>query len=778
MNIKSPALLERISKTTLYLAVLLVPLWFLPFTQNVLEYQKQILLLVLVFLGVIAWLAKTVSKGEIVFKKTWLHAGVFLLLLIFGIATLFSKWAYGSFWGLPLDVTDSFLSVFAFVLLYFLISNTISGAKELFRIFLYLVISGTISGIFTILQLHGFFLLPFARVAAFNTVGSANSVAVFLAVLLPMALVLSFVSRLLLRWFLWVLITILFLVIAFINFSDAWVVLMAGLFVLLLFGMLNLRKRADFGWVVFPRVLFVAALFFLVFRLTLPGTPVIPLEISPSLGAEFEIVKNVLKESPVIGSGPGTFVFDYARFHSPLLNQTIFWGTRFASGASELLDTAATKGALGILALFSLIGAAVFWGARTLVRQGKEQEGQSDISWMLHLGALSSLIGTVVAFALYPANFTLWFVFWICLGAVGMFLGGRLQKLSIAPSSSLAMVSSFVFLMVLIFGLGILFIGVQKYAAEVQYLKGIRASQQGDSDKATKNIVSAASLNPAIDTYWRDLAQLYLAQVNVIGGDTSLTDEERQQRQQVAIQNAVASSRQATAISPQNVANWNVQGFVYRNLIGIAGAEDAAIASYKRAIELEPASPFSFTELGRVYFLQAQRAKREGLTTQQDEALQKALEQLNRAVELKNDYSPARFLIATVFEEQGRINEAIAELEKAVEISPNDAGLAFQLGLVYYRQDRFTKAREGLERAKLLNPSYSNARYMLGLVYDRQGEADAAQEEFLAVARLNPDNTEVQRILENLRAGKPALQGITPAEPPIEEASPPELEGE
>ena len=332
------------------------------------------------------------------------------------------------------------------------------------------------------------------------------------------------------------------------------------------------------------------------------------------------------------------------------------------------------------------------------------------------------------------------------------------------------------FLILLIFGLGTVFIGAQKYAAEVQYLKALRASQVGDIDGAITHIVSAAGLNPSVDVYWRDLAQLYLNKVTIIGADENITIEERQQSTQVAIQNAVASGRQAAIISPQNVANWNVQGFVYRNLIGIAGAEDAAIAAYEKATELEPASPFSFTELGRVYFLQAQRAKREGLTAQMDEALQKALEQLNRAVELKNDYSPVRFYIATVFEEQGRTSEAIAELEKASIVSPSDSGLAFQLGLVYYRQDRFTEAREEFERAKFLNPNNANARYILGLVYDRQGDGNSAQEEFTAVANLNPDNREVQNILENLKAGKPALEGITPAEPPIGEVSPPEFE--
>lgn len=773
MNMKSQALFERISRITLYLAVFLIPLWFLPFTQNILEYQKQTLLLLLVFLGVISWLAKSISDGELTFRKTWIHVGVFALLISVGISTIFSKWQYGSFWGLSLDISDSFITLFAFVLLYSLLSNTIRDTKEIFRLLVYLAISGTIVGVFSILQLSGIFVLPFVKVATFNTVGNSNSIAIFVAVLLPMILVLSNIARKLLKWVLWSITGILLLILAALNFSDAWIVFSVGLLVLLVFGMLNLRKKSEFGWVSLPMALLVVALFFMMFNFTLPGSPTTPVEVSPSLGAEFGIVKEVLKDSPIVGSGPGTFAFDYAKFHSSDLNQTIFWGTRFTSGASEFLDFAATKGVLGIFALLSLIAAALYFVSRKLIKQ--EENQSEDTSWMLQLGVFSSFVGIIAAFALYPANFTLLFLFWVLLGILTVFAGGKLQKISIAPPSSLALLSSFVFLIVLIFGLGTVFIGAQKYAGEVQYLKGLRASQAGDSDSAITSIISAAGLNSSIDTYWRDLAQLYLNRVTTIGADDSLAAEERQQLQQVAIQNAVASANQAVVISPENVANWNVQGFIYRNLIGIAGAEEGAISAYEKAVELEPASPFSITELGRVYFLQAQRVGAEDFQELHDESLTKALEKLNVAVELKNDYSAARFLIATVLEEQGQISEAIAELEKANVISPNDSGLAFQLGLVYYRQDRLTDARNELERAKQINPEDSNTKYMLGLVYSRQARTSDALLEFEAVLELNPENTEVQSIIENLRTGKAALNGIISSTPPVEEEGPAEI---
>ncbi len=158
----------------------------------------------------------------------------------------------------------------------------------------------------------------------------------------------------------------------------------------------------------------------------------------------------------------------------------------------------------------------------------------------------------------------------------------------------------------------------------------------------------------------------------------------------------------------------------------------------------------------------------------QKEALNKTLESLNKAVALKADYAPAHYLIALVYDQQGKSDEAILKLEETTKIAPNDLGLAFQLGVIYYQKNQFDNARVQFERAKGLNPDYANARYILGLVYDKQGQKNKAIEEFKKVLQLNPDNDQVKKILNNLNSGKTALDGIEPASPPIQE-TPPEI---
>ena len=102
----------KIQKYTLYLAVFLTPLFFLPLSQDALEYPKQILLLIFVFLSLISWTLYQLieKKNQIrVHKTLYIILGVLLLFSL--LSCIFSIWKYGSFFGWPLGVSENFLSL-------------------------------------------------------------------------------------------------------------------------------------------------------------------------------------------------------------------------------------------------------------------------------------------------------------------------------------------------------------------------------------------------------------------------------------------------------------------------------------------------------------------------------------------------------------------------------------------------------------------------------------------------------------------------------------------
>ena len=771
---KSITLLDKISKGSLLASVVLLPLWVLPVTQNIIVYQKQALLVLLVFLGLVSWLAKAVNQGEMRWRSSIVYVPVALLVLGFGLSVLFSKWVAGSFWGFPLDLSDNFLTLVTFALFSFLAFQAVDNAKHVFKLLTALVLSFGLASLYALLQAAGVHVLFFdlTQSPSFNTIGGMNAVAVLAAALLPLSLVLGAIAKLLSKWAIWAASLVFLAVLVVVNFSPAWIALLAGLLVLLAFGMWNMRRKAEFHWASFPMALLVVAVFFLVFGFQVPfPSQNLPVEISPSQRATFEIAKSVVQESPLFGSGPGTFALVYSEHRPAELNQTVFFNTRFSSGASEALDWLTTKGVVGLILLLALWGTLKVAGAKALLK--KESGG---FTWMLGLGSFASFVAIIVSQLLYPSSFLLWFLFWVLVAVVAFVAAKEAKFLTISTHPFLALASSFSFLLILIFGLGLLFIGGQKYAAEVQYLQGARAGAQGNLDLAIEKVLSAAQLNPAADLYWRDLAQLYLAQVNSIGAREGLTQELRQELTQAAVSNAIASVQSATNTAPSNVANWNVRGLIYRSLVGLEGAKARAEEAYLRAAELEPNSPFPLTELGRVNIVLAQSlAQQQGGSQERELALTTALAHLEKALELKPDYAPANYLTAVVYEQQGRSDEAIARLVQTKAIAPNDVGLAFQLGVVYWQQKQLSLAQAELERALSLQADYSNARYILGLVYDAQGETALAVSQFESLRDLNSDNEEVAQILSNLENGLPALDGINVNDPPIQE-TPPEIQ--
>lgn len=756
--------LEKIGRWSVYLAIFLLPIFFLPWTNNILEFNKQTLFLFLMFLGLVCWLIKTLTSSKLEINTSFLNLPVLILLALSLISLFFSLFRYGSFWGLPLPVYSSFLSLSGFAIFYFLIVHFFKKEEIPFLFFL-LFLSGALAGLYGLLQLFGKFILPFgfSKTASFNTVGSVNGLTIFLSVLFLALIPFFFFVKKRAKVFLGIFGLIFFLTLFLVNIKVSWILLLLGTAVLFALATIDFRKIAGPRFLTTIMILLIISLFLTFFRFPLPGVPSAIVEVSPGQRAELGILKQMSAKDLILGSGQGTFIYNWSKYKSSAINQTAFWGTRFSSGASEILDRLMTNGVLGILALFFLFFIFLRAGLKYLLKQmaGKEKQ-----SWLLGLAVFVSFSSIIFSFFFYPGNFSLFFVSWFLLACLALLSEETKKTVSFSESLPKAMIFSFSFIFIIILVLGVSILYGQKYAAEVRYFQGLVAWQKGQTDRALNELSKATGLAPKSDLYWRDLAQIFLTKLNEVSQNQALTQEERNSRASSLLVSAINASQQATTQNSRDPANWNVRGFVYRNVIGLRGAEDWAINSYKEASKLEPTNPYVFTEIGRVFLAKADLAADE---TGRAENLKLARENFEKAISLKSDYAPAHFLAAMVFFREGKSKEAIDKLEETKLTAPQDVGLAFQLGLIYYNDDKLEKARQEFERAAAFSPDYSNARYFLGLIYDKQGNRQGAIEQFERISRLNSDNQEVRKILNNLREGRPALEEIVQSQPPIEE---------
>jgi len=759
--------LEKTIQKLIYVLVFLLPIWFLPITINAVEFNKQALMILLVVVTFILWLIKILNQGEVQWKSNILNIFLGVFLVVYVLATIFSLRTYGSLVGWPTHLSGSLVNILCFLALYILIVNNFKGLKDTFGLLFVFLISAAITAVIGFIQMWGGFIFPwsFTKTVAFNTVGSVNNFGIFSATILTLITALLFViKKANIKIFLVILGLLNLAILISLNFWVLWLVLVVGLAVILVFGLMRIVKlEENVSWLAWPIAILAIALIFMFFRPILPLKPTLPVEVGITHRTAIDIVKSVIKEKPILGTGPESFVINYSKYKPQPINQTAFWNVRFANPPGEIYSMASDLGIVGLLSFLIILILFIFQAVRNLIKT--VGEGDNILKQFLEIGLFAGWLGLVVGFFIYPQNLTMLFVFWllfsIYLAESSVF---KEKVFNLRKSPTILLIASFSFVIIMVLMVGLIYIEGTRYISEAGYKSGLDLFQvKGELDKGINKIIKSTVVNPYEDRNYQVLSQLFILKLS---RDSSLEDITQQQRLnliQVDAINAINSAVRSTTLSPKNVANWLVRGEVYRQVIGfINGAADWAESSYGEALKLEPLNPYTYTQWGRTLIAKASilvsQGKKDKAT--QDEInkyLNQALEKYNQAAVVKPDYAPALFESARVYEAQGKLKEAIAKMEINRQLLPSDAGIAFQLGVLYYKSQKYPQAKGEFIRAVVLDDNYSNARYFLGLLYDKEGDKESAIDQFDRILQLNSDNEQIKQILANLKAGLPAL---------------------
>lgn len=740
--------LDKTIKTLIYVLVILIPLWFLPTTVNAIEFNKQALMVLLVVITLILWLIKILNQGEVRWKSNVLNIFIGVFLIISVLATIFSLRGYGSLVGWSTHLSGSLINILGFLALYILIVNNFRGLKQTFGLLFAFLISSALVTIIGLLQLWGGFIFPweFTKLISFNTVGTVNTLGLFSVVVLTLITALLFViKRFEITIFLIGLGLLNLIILVSLNFWVLWLVLAIAMAIILIFGLMRMVSlEENISWIALPMAFLAIALIFMFFRPALPFGPNLPVEVGLSHKAGSEVVGKVLKTNPILGTGPETFVFNYAKYKPETINQTLFWNVRFSNPPAEIYSIASDLGILGLISFLAILIVFIFKAVKNLVKTiGQDR---NILKRFLEIGLFAAWASLGVSWFLYPQNFTLMFVFWLLFAlylAESSVSKEKVYNLRKSPKILLIASSSFVILIVVI--IGFLYVQGTRFVAEAKYKKALDLVQiEGKFDEGINKMIKSTIINPYEDRTYRTLGQLFILKMN---RDAVLPDLDEQQRLnlvQINAINAINSATRATQLSPKDVSNWLTRGQIYQQVMSfVSGADEWAENSYQEAVELEPLNPFIFTQWGGIYVAR--------------EDLEGALEKFNQAITIKPDYAPAHFQSALVFELQGKLGEAINKMEVNRQLLPQDTGAAFQLAVLYYKAERYEQAKNEFLRAIALDPNFSNARYFLGLLYDRENNKEGALDQFDRILKLNPDNEHIKDIIANLKDNKPAL---------------------
>lgn len=787
-DLKIVGLCNWVIKYGLYFMAFLLPLFFLPFNANILELNKQLLLMIMALLLVVAWIGKMIAGGRMEMKKSWLNIGLALFGVFYLVSSILSKNLYQGLVGSGGVIAESFFSLLSLLIIFFVAVNNIKNREEIINSAFALICSGLLAGILGIMQLAGKFLLPwnFAQSASFNTVGSINALEIFLAALMVLAAVLFTESKAA-RWrqiFYGVAAGLFLLMILSINFSNVWWALALSAILIISLGTINRSQIGQYRLILPMLILAFAVLMLLPVRLNIFNWLNVPSEVSPSWSATFDIDKQVLKERPIFGTGPGSYSYAYGLYHDKVLNQTDFWNVRFNQGISKVSSQPVILGLAGWLTWVAILVGYAAYGFYSLARK----RGQN---WPLALAVFSSWLLLAFSQFFYGTNLTLEFTFWLMMALSFLSFKTLVAKgsenaevkideipamsVGFDQTSPFASLLSFALVVVLVLTISALYLGGSYYYADILYQRGVDlVNVKNNLEQGTIKIKDAVLLNPYNDLYLRTLSQAALQRV------TEELNKPQSAERDANVQNLIATAinigKRSTDLAPLNVDNWAQRATIYRAVIGyVSGAEQWAFDAYNEALRLEPQSPLYHLELGRTYVLAAdllsQAAQKDNeAAAKMKDYLAKGEEELKKSVEAKPDYAAALFELALAYDRNGKSNEAIDSMIKTRSLYPQDVGVAFQLGLLYYKKADWNSAKSEFERAVLIDQNYSNARYFLGLVYDQLGNKVAAIDQFVEVEKLNPDNQDVKTILANLRAGKPAINQVPkqPSQVPIQ----------
>ncbi|GAG14272.1 unnamed protein product, partial [marine sediment metagenome] len=181
---------------------------------------------------------------------------------------------------------------------------------------------------------------------------------------------------------------------------------------------------------------------------------------------------------------------------------------------------------------------------------------------------------------------------------------------------------------------------IQKYRANLAYSQGLElmVKQDPDLDQVIQKISEAINLD-AKDTYFRDLSEVFLFQINEIISNQDLGEEEKQELFQQIVSNTEAAATTAVQINQGNSENWLQLAAVYENfaLFGIEGTQEVALLNYTKTSELDPQNPQVPLNIGRVYKTAGDRIKAQIALQEQETEEEQGTEELEKAAEQSFD---------------------------------------------------------------------------------------------------------------------------------------------
>jgi tetratricopeptide (TPR) repeat protein len=182
--------------------------------------------------------------------------------------------------------------------------------------------------------------------------------------------------------------------------------------------------------------------------------------------------------------------------------------------------------------------------------------------------------------------------------------------------------------------------------------------------------------------------------------------------------------------------------------LSLLGQAQRALRELERALELNPRYVEALIHRGLVL-------NDLGRTDEAEETFSRAAANLDQqraglpgpvAAQLANRHAD----LAETYAGAGALSRAIEEYQRALELGPEFHDLRYRMARVLLDAGRVLEAREALEEVHRARPTFVEAQAALGLAHYLSGDADGAREVWQACLAQRPENARVEAYLAML----------------------------
>ena len=676
--------MQKYQKTIFWffsILIFLVPLILWPYTSEVFEFNKMVLVYILTTLITAVWIVRMIAERKIIFRRTILDIPLLAFTASQIISTILSIDPQTSVFGYYSRFNGGLLSVFCYNLLYWAFVSNIAKkeARKLIHIFLG---SATIVSIYAVLEHFGIDKNIWVQDVAsrvFSTLGQPNWLAAWIVALSPItwALMLNTDKKLKsVKFWIYSALSILFFwTLIFTKSRSGYLGFAAAGFIfwILAFWKYNFKIKKIL-WPLFI-VGISSALICLISgtEYTPSITQILHHQLPSDLtqvsvgttsletgGTESGTIRKIVWKGaiqvflhyPIFGTGVETFAYSYYLYRPAEHNLTSEWDFLYNKAHNEYLNFAANSGTVGILTYLIVIVFSIL----LMLKSNKLQEpnhkqatnynlgnwdllGTWNLKFALLAGYFSLLVTNFFGFSVVPTQIEL---FLFPAFAIAVSLNDEIKtdekktKLNYFQTVSIAILLPFIFYL--------LFLICRYWYADTLYSSAKNYNAAGRPDTAALYLSQAINLEPNQPIYRNEISTSY-ANLAVYYYNQKDTEDATK-----LANLAVSESDSAINSSPANVNFPRTRFGVFITLTAInpnylLDARDTLIAAIARA----PTNAKLYYYLALVY----------ARTGQSD----LALSTLQKTIKLKANYEEARYAYALLLINDKKNQEAKTQLE-------------------------------------------------------------------------------------------------------------------